>query len=242
MRTVLVTGGSGGIGAAVARTLAEGGDRVALGYCAHGERALAIAESLRAQGRDARVFRADLTAAEGAEALFREVCAWAGRVDVLVNNAGTALVKLFSDCTEADYDRVMDLNFRAAVRLTKLVLPGMLARGYGKIVNVSSMWGKSGASCEALYSASKAALIGFTQALGKELARSGVAVNCVAPGVIDTEMNAALGPEALTELAEATPAGRLGRPEDVASCVKFLAGEESGFLVGQVLCPDGGFL
>ena len=241
MRTVLVTGGAGGIGSAISRAFAARGWSVAVHAHERVREAGALAEELRAGGADACAFAADLRSLSACENLVREVTARFGKIDALVNNAGVSLIKLFADCTEADYEEVMDLNLRAAVRLCRLVLPGMTARGWGRIVNISSMWGESGASCEALYSASKAALIGFTQALGKELARSGVLVNCVAPGAVDTRMNRGLGAETLAALAEETPAGRLARPEEVAACVLFLA-EEDAFLMGQTLSPNGGYL
>lgn len=241
MRVVLVTGGAGGIGSAVSRAFAKRGWSVAVHAHESVREAESLARELRNAGADACAFFADLRTSEGCESLVRETLERFGRIDALVNNAGISLVKLFSDCSEEDYDEVMDLNFRAAVRLSRLVLPDMLARGAGRIVNLSSMWGESGASCEALYSASKAALIGFTQALGKELARSGVLVNAVAPGAVDTRMNRALGKETLDLLAEETPAGRLARPEEIAACVLFLA-EEDSFLVGQTLSPNGGYL
>ena len=241
MKTVLVTGGSGGIGAAVCRAFAEKGYAVAVHAFSHREEGEGLAAELRKKGAEAHCFSADLRSLGDCERLVAEVSAKFGKIDVLVNNAGAALVKLFSECTEEDYDEIMDLNLRAAVRLTRLVLPGMLGRGFGRIVNVSSIWGQSGASCEAIYSASKAGLIGFTQALGKELARTGVLVGGVAPGATDTRMNRGLGKETLASLAEEIPAGRLAFPEEIAACVLFLA-EESAFLMGQILSPNGGWL
>ena len=242
MRTVLVTGGSGAIGAAIVRRFAAQGDRVAFGCFRHLDGAHSLEEELRAEGKDVRAFVADLTRPEGAELLFSAATEWAFRVDVLVNNAGISRIGLFTDGTEQEDQALFSLNFWAAARLCRLAVPGMVQRKSGKIINISSMWGLHGASCEAVYSASKAALIGLTQALGKELAPSGVRVNAVAPGVIDTPMNRALGEEALRDLAGQTPASRLGTPEDIANCVAFLASEESSFLVGQTLCADGGFL
>jgi len=165
-----------------------------------------------------------------------------GRIDVLVNNAGVALWKLAMDTTVQEWDELFSVNVRGAFAATRAVLPHMVAAQGGSIINVSSMWGQVGASCEVAYSASKAAIIGMTKALAKEMGGAGIRVNCVCPGVIDTDMIAGFDQQAIDELAEETPLGRIGRSEDVAKTVAFLAGESAAFITGQVLGVNGGFV
>ena len=163
-------------------------------------------------------------------------------IDVLVNNAGIAHIGLITDMTEAQWDRLFAVNLKGAFALTQAVLPGMISRRQGAIINIASMWGEVGASCEAAYSASKAALIGFTKALSKEVGPSGVRVNCVSPGVIATDMNAELDADALGALREETPLQRIGTAEDVAKTVLFLSGEGAAFITGQVVGVSGGLV
>jgi len=165
-----------------------------------------------------------------------------GTVDLLVNNAGIAQQKMFCDITPEEWDRMFAVTVTGAFHCCQRVLPGMLRRGGGQIINVASMWGQTGASCEVHYSAAKAALIGMTRALAKELGPSGITVNCIAPGVIDTDMCAGLDASTRAGLAEETPLGRLGTPLDVARAILFLAGEGGDFFTGQVLSPNGGFV
>jgi 3-oxoacyl-[acyl-carrier protein] reductase len=160
---------------------------------------------------------------------------------VLINNAGIAQIKMLGDITDEDFRRMIDVNLSAAFYLAREISPDMVRRKHGRIINVGSMWGKVGASCEVHYSAAKAGLRGLTMALAKELGPSGITVNCVEPGVIDTDMNAALDEESRAALCEQTPLCRIGRPEDVAAAVMFLASAEAGFITGQVLGVDGGF-
>jgi 3-oxoacyl-[acyl-carrier protein] reductase len=164
-----------------------------------------------------------------------------GEIDALINNAGVAHFGLSRDLTDADWRRVVDTNLSGAVYLAREVQGGMIRRGEGRILNIGSMWGKVGASCEAAYSASKAALRGLTMALAKELGPSGITVNCIEPGVIDTEMNANLDAQSRAELIEQTPIGRIGTPADVLAAVRFLLSKEAGFITGQCLGVDGGF-
>jgi 3-oxoacyl-[acyl-carrier protein] reductase len=221
----LVTGATGAIGGAVAAALEARHCRVVR----HGF-------TRRAD------FQADLRAEGEIEALFRYAEGSLGGVDILVNCAGTALPQqLITDTSAAQFDEMASVHARAAFLCCRRALPFMIRQKYGRIVNISSMWGVAGASCEVAYSAATAAVIGLTKALAREVAPSGVTVNCVAPGVIDSPMNAQLPPEALARLAADTPAGRLGAPGDVAAAVCFFAGEEAGFVTGQVLLADGGF-
>ena len=165
-----------------------------------------------------------------------------GRIDVLVNNAGIAQIKLFTDTDENDWNRIMGVNAGGIYNMCRAIVPQMISRKNGRIINMSSMWGISGASCEVIYSASKAAVIGFTKALAKELGPSGITVNCIAPGVIDTEMNAELDDETRKELTDEIPLERFGSPEDVAGAVLFLASDQASYITGQVLGVDGGIL
>ena len=239
MKTALVTGGSRGIGAAICRRLARDGFRVVVHYNRNRERAETLAAELcKATGLPHIALPAELAGRAAVEELFR----LAGPVDVLVNNAGIAQQKLFTDVTEEDCRRVFAVDVDGVFRCCQCALPHMIHEKAGSIVNISSMWGQVGASCEVAYSAAKAAVIGLTKALAQELGPSHIRVNCVCPGVIDTEMNAALGADTMDALREETPLGRIGAPEDVAAAVSFLAGEESSFVTGQILGVNGGFV
>ena len=165
-----------------------------------------------------------------------------GQIDLLVNNAGIAQQRLFTEITEAEWDRMFAVNAKGLYACCRAVVPGMIRRHSGNIINVSSMWGQAGASCEVHYSAAKAAVIGFTKALAKELGPSGIRVNCVAPGVIATEMNAALDGETLDALREETPLGTIGTPEEAARAILWLAGDGASFVTGQVIGVNGGFV
>jgi len=234
MRTVLITGGSRGIGAACVRRFAAAGDRVLFLYRSN----TAAAEALSAE-TGATGYLCDVGNPEAVSRLFSQLSA---EVDVLVNNAGIAGFSLFQDLSEEEWDRILGVNLSGAFRCTKAVLPDMISRQKGCVINISSMWGQVGASCEVAYSAAKAGLIGMTKALAKEVGPSGIRVNCVAPGVIDTGMNASHSPETMAALAEETPLGRIGTPQEVAETVFWLASEQASFLTGQVIAPNGGFV
>lgn len=237
-RRVLITGGSRGIGAAAVRQFAAAGHAVAFTYLTSEKEA---AELARETG--AVMIRADCRSEEDA---FRAVSdaerALGGPIEVLVNNAGISRSGLLTDLSLKEWNEILAVNLTGAFLFSRAVIPGMVRQRYGRILQISSIWGMVGASCEVAYSASKAGLLGFTKALAKELGPSGITVNAIAPGVIDTKMNAALGEDTLAELAEETPLCRIGTPEEIASSILFLAGSGGDFITGQVLSPNGGFV
>lgn len=241
-KTVLITGGSRGIGAAAVRAFAQAGYAVALNYCRSRDAALRLAEELTAQGHTILPVQADVSDPDQVRHMVDNVLDNFCQLDILICNAGTAWRGLLCDLTDQDWHRLRGTDLDGVLYCCRAVYRHMVSRKQGRILTVSSMWGRSGASCEAAYSAAKAGVIGLTQALARELGPSGITVNCVAPGVIDTEMNAGLTPEDLQALSEETPLGRLGTPEDVARALLFLASPEAGFLTGQVLGVDGGYL
>lgn len=242
MRVALVTGASRGIGAATARLLAERGFAVVLNYNRSEAKALALADELNAAGCTAVAMRADISNPEQAQKLVDSVLEKFCQLDVLVCNAGISKTGLISDLTNEGWRRLFAVNVDGMFYCCKAALPHFIRRKAGKIVTVSSMWGQVGASCEVAYSATKAAVIGFTKALAQELGPSGITVNCVAPGVIATDMNREFSNYELAALAEETPLGRLGTAMDVAQSIAFLASSDADFVTGQVLAPNGGFI
>ena len=236
MRTVLITGGSRGIGAQTVRSFAAAGYRAAFFY-----RSSEDAANQLAAETGAYAIRCDVADSASVQAACAQAQRQLSHIDVLVNNAGIAQQKLFTDITDEDWQRMLGVNLSGAFYVSRAVLPGMISRRYGRIINVGSIWGQVGASCEVHYSAAKAGLIGLSKALAKEVAPSGVTVNCVCPGVIETDMLSCFSEEDLSALAEETPAGRLGTPEDVAEMILWLSDEKAGFVTGQVIGVNGGF-
>ena len=237
MKTVLITGGSRGIGAEMVRRFSKEGYRVAFVYRQSEEKALQLAAET-----GALAIRADVAVAEDARRAVRQAREFLSNIDILINNAAVSSFSLFTDITDVDWDRMMQVNLNGAFYFCREILPEMIACHAGRIINISSMWGQVGASCEVHYSTAKAALIGLTKALAKEVGPSGITVNCIAPGVIDTDMNAALDEETRASLCEETPLCRIGTPQDVAACALFLAGEDASFITGQVIGVNGGFV
>lgn len=239
-KTVLITGSSRGIGRDMAKLFAENGYQVVINYLYSEKEAKALEQELNSRGYAAFAVRANVANRLEAERMFRLAEEKFGPVDILINNAGIAQQKLFTEIKEYEWNMMFDTNVKGMFHCTQIALKGMIRRQAGKIINISSMWGTTGASCEVHYSASKAAVIGFTKALAKEVGPSHINVNCIAPGVIDTQMNAALGEEVLQMLREETPLGLLGRGEDIAELALFLASEKSDFITGQIITADGG--
>lgn len=241
-KIALVTGSSRGIGRAVADRLAREGWAVCVNYRVRQDCAEQLVDTLHRSGCRAMAVQADVSVRSQVDDMVRRVEDQFGPVSLLVNNAGVAGQALFQDVTDELWHRYFSVNVDGAFHTIQAVLPPMLHNHEGCIVNVSSIWGQRGASCEVTYSATKAALIGLTRSLAAELAPTHIRVNCVAPGVIRTDMLDALPPEVLPQLAEETPLRRLGTPEDIARAVCFLAGNEADFITGQVLTVDGGFI
>lgn len=242
MKTAIVTGGAKGIGAAVVKELCRNGYSVAINYRSSEEKAFALSSSLVISGYDAFCVKADISVPEEAERLIKTVVERNSGIDVLVNNAGTDSWELFDRVTDEEWDRVIAADLTGCFNCSRAALPFMLKAKYGRIVNIGSIWGQTGASCEVVYSAAKAGVIGMTKALAKETAPSGITVNCVSPGAVDTDMMKRFSPEEIAEFCEEIPMGRLASPEDVAAAVAFFASENAGYITGQVLGVNGGML
>ena len=241
-KIALVTGSSRGIGRAVAAELARQGWAVCINYRVREDCARSLLEQLTAEGCRAMMVQADVSQRDQVEAMVRRVEETFGPVSLLVNNAGVAGQALFQDISEELWRRYFSVNVDGAFHTIQAVLPRMLHQHAGCIVNISSIWGQRGASCEVTYSCTKAALIGLTRSLAAELAPSGIRVNAVAPGCIETDMLRTLGEETCRTLAEETPLGAIGTPEDVAEAIWYLSSDAARFVTGQVLAPNGGLV
>lgn len=241
-KTILITGGSRGIGRACVELFARTGWHVVFLYRARRDAADALTERLRAEGHDVEYFLCDVSDRTRVDEVVGDILRRRHRIDALVNNAAIAQIKLFTDLTNEDWRRMFSVNVDGVFNCTQAVLGAMIAEKSGVIVNVSSMWGQVGASCEVHYSAAKAAVIGLTRALAKEVGPSGIRVNCVCPGVIDTEMNAELDEDTRAALCDETPLGRIGSPEDVARSIAYLCSDDASFVTGQILGVSGGMI
>ncbi len=241
-QSVIITGASRGIGRATALAFAENGYDLLICYRSGEKEALETVALAKDFGVRAIPFQMDMASLADCRRTAAKAMMSFGKIDALVCNAGIALPKLFTQTTEEEYDRLFDVNTKGVFFLTQAVAKEMIAAGSGSIVNVSSMWGIAGASGEAAYSASKAAVIGLTKSLAKELAPSGIRVNCVAPGVVDTDMNACYDEDTMALLAEKTPLGRIASPSEIAQTICFLVSDRASFITGQTITVDGGFI
>ena len=233
-KVAIVTGGSRGIGEAICEELINTGYKVILNYRNSYEKAIKIKERL---GENLFLIKADVGNLEEVKVMADFCMNQFGRLDVLVNNAGISQIKPFADITEEDWDEMIRVNLKGIYNTTKSVIDLMIHQKYGKIINISSIWGEVGASCEVHYSTAKAGVIGFTKALAKELALSNIQVNCITPGIIDTDMNAEFNKE---DLKKEVPSEKLGTPKDIAKAVLFLASDDTDYITGQVLGVNGG--
>lgn len=241
-KTVLITGASHGIGRETAILFAKQNYNVVINYNSSENEAMALVSELKEQGFDAIAVKADVSKRNEVEEMFQSINKTFGDVHILVNNAGIESQKLFTDVTEDEWDRIFNINIKGMFNCCQLALKSMIKNHYGKIVNVSSMLGITGSSCEVAYSASKAAVIGLTKALAKEVGPCDINVNTVAPGVIDTKMNRKIAPEIIERLKQQTPLGTIGTCEDIAETILFLASDRSKFITGQVISPNGGLV
>ena len=242
MKTILITGASHGIGKAIAEKLAACGMRLFLNCRSSKETLYEYAVKLSETYHvPCTPLFYDVSDHKQVHAMFEEICALGESIDILINNAGISHIGLLQDMSIEEWNQVLNTNLTSAFSCSKYAIPDMITRKQGKIINISSIWGVCGASCEVHYAASKAAVAGMTKALAKEVGPSGITVNCIAPGVIHTPMLDCFSQEELGQLVEQTPIGRLGRGEDVAALALFLASEQAEFITGQVICADGGF-
>ena len=241
-KVVLITGASRGIGKAEAEKFARQGYQVIANFNRSEKEMKTFSDAMQEQGFALFPMQADVSKGEQAQSLIDEALRQFGHIDVLICNAGIAQQGLLTDFTEQDWRRMMSVHLDSVFYCCRAALPSMIRRQSGCIITTSSIWGITGASCEVPYSAAKAGVIGLTKALAKEVGPSGIRVNCIAPGVIDTQMNGNLTAEVLEELKEETPLCQIGTPEQIADCAYFLAGDAASFLTGQVISPNGGFL
>lgn len=240
MKNIIVTGGSRGIGKCLAQNFAKAGHNVVLNYNKSKKEAEQIKKELEEQGIKIEIFKADVSKREDVNKLIKFAIKTMGGIDVLINNAGIAKLQMFQDVTEETWNEIMDTNLKSVYYTIQGVLPEMLQKKSGCIINISSMWGSTGASCEAVYSASKAGMDAITKSLAKELGPSNIRVNSIAPGVINTDMNSVLDEKIKEELKKETPLERIGEPIDIYRCAKWLVEDE--FTTGQVISVNGGYV
>lgn len=238
MKTVLVTGGSRGIGKAIVEKFAKNGYNVILNY----NKSFEAAKKIEDNFKNVKIFKADVSNKKEVQAMFDFATENFGNIDILINNAGISCTGLLQDLSFEEWQSVFNVNVNGVFNCTKQALPEMIAKHNGKIINISSIWGMVGASCEVAYSASKAAIIGFTKALAKEIGPSGITVNAVAPGIIMTDMVSGYSIEEFEAMREQIPLGEIGSTSDIANAVYFLATDEANYITGQVLSPNGGWV
>ena len=241
-KTVLITGASKGIGANMAIRFAEKGYNVVMNYNNSVQSALILQRSLKESGYNVIAYKANVKNRLEVDLMIKEALYRFGSIDILINNAGIANQSLITELSEQDWNDIIGVNLTGVFNCTQAVLPHMINQKSGKIINISSMWGEVGASCEVAYSAAKAGVIGFTKALAKEVGPSGTTVNCITPGLIETSMNQDLTVEDITAIVEDTPMGRIGSTDDVATAALFLSSDEAQFITGQILGVNGGLV
>lgn len=241
-KTVIITGASKGIGAAAAILFARKGWNVVINYNESYESASLLCRSLSSNGFSAMIHKANVANKLEVDLMVKETVYKFGSVDVLINNAGVSYQGLITDTDEIDYDKIIDINLKGVFNCCKAVTPVMVNQKLGKIINISSMWGQVGASCEVAYSAAKAGVIGLTKALAKELAPSGITVNAIAPGLIETNMNSNISVEDLNSFVESIPLGRMGSADEIAEAAFFLSSDSADYITGQVIGINGGFV
>ena len=240
MKNVIVTGGSRGIGKCIVENLAREGNNVILNYNKSEKQARKIQNELREEGILIEIYKADVSKREEVKKLVNFAIEKWESIDVLINNAGIAKLQMFQDVTENDWDEIINTNLKSAFYMSQEVLPNMLHKKSGCIINISSIWGMVGASCETVYSVSKAGMDALTKSLAKELGPSNIRVNSIAPGVIDTEMNSHIDEKKKKEIKNQTPLGKIGKPIDIYKCVKWLIDDE--FTTGQIISVNGGYV
>lgn len=240
-KVVLITGGTRGIGKGIALEAAKEGAILVLNYVNNDDKAKETLEEIKKLGAYCILKKGDIRNYEIANSIINEVVKEVGKIDVLINNAAISKVGLFMDTKERDYEEILGTNLKAIFNMCNVVIHHMLSRKSGNIINISSVWGETGASCEVLYSASKGAVNSFTKALAKEVAPNGIRVNAIAPGVIDTEMNSWMEAEERRSLEEEIPMGRFGAPIEIGKTAVFLASDDSSYITGHILNVNGGF-
>ncbi len=240
MKVVLVTGASRGIGKCIAENLAKDGYTVIANYNKSKQQALKLQNDLKEQGYNIEIFKADVSKREEVKNMIQYITNKFGDIDVLINNAGIAKLQMFCDVTDEDWEEMINTNLKSAFYCTQMILPGMIHKKKGCIINISSIWGQVGASCETVYSISKAGLDAMTKSLAKELGPSNIRVNSIAPGVIDTDMNSKIDDEIKKQIKNETPLGKIGKPIDIYKCAKWIIEDE--FTTGQIISVNGGYV